>query len=239
MSENITKEDLQYYVDWESLRYYDDRIKSFISQQGSLSIGGSKHSCWFEESPLSENLNKLFYITDEFVTNSVFVTPDVVCGPGSVVYLDNTSEGLKYRVLVKMPECEKDETSDYNNILEKVLSLTEEVHQNSRSVERIDNDLDNTNDRITSVVVQLQSTEHSIHDIIHSHEGTFATKLELQSSLQELESKLENIPDGNYATEEFVRNIVDSDVKQMIDDKIEEAIESGGGNTPSVDYGEF
>lgn len=206
MSEPITREDLQYYVDWTSLKYYDDRIKAYIDQRSSLTVGGSKHPYWLEEPPVKDNLNKLFSITEEFTTGSTFVESDVVCGAGSVVYLDNTKDGLRYKLLVKVPR-EEQTSEDWSDLLLRLEKLSELVNNQGTTINKVANDLDDVEDRITGIVSQMQATEHSIHDILHSHEKIFATKKELETAIQELEAKIGNSGSSEkYATEEFVRD---------------------------------
>lgn len=204
MSEQITREDLQYYVDWTSLKYYDDRIKSYIQQQGSITVGGHKHSCWLDEPPVQDNLNKLFCITDSFVTGSTFVDSGVSCGAGSIVYLDTVKEGFKYRVLVNIPDSAKITPDDWNNLLQQVENMTHLISTYTKSVDRIEKDTEDLEDRLKAIVVQMQSVEHSIHDLLHAHEERFATKDELRDALDNLDVTPGTGSTQNFATKSFV-----------------------------------
>lgn len=273
MSDKPILEDLEQYVDWISLEYYDKRIKEYIDAccTEDLKIGGNKHSSWFEETPSSDNLNRLYRVLDSFQTGHNFEEAGVTCGAGSVVYLDNTQAGLKYKLLVNIPVIDSSVENSIEKLDSTVKQLTDRVEQAQENVENrlmelntsvtnltsdvssleqlvpqiqgtledttraldrhitiVDSDLTNikkdlsellddvedAETQITQVRNDLRATEHSIHDQLHSHEqrlntidGEFVTKIELQSVVKDVESKLDSIPSidsSTYATNESV-----------------------------------
>ena len=214
MSEQVTFQDLEQYVDWDGLKYYDSRIKTYIEQQGAILVGGDKHPYWLEETPISDNLYKLYRITQSFVTGETFQTQGISCGGSSVVYLDKTSEGLKYKILVNVPESANITSEAWATLVKQVENTASNMSGVLESLEALHDEVEDAENRISEVVEDLRSTEHSIHDVLHSHEQRISHLSETTATKAELAALESKISSGGadltgYATQEFVIKQVD------------------------------
>lgn len=247
MSELFTQEELGQYVDWTSLEYYDKRVKEYIDARCTedLKIGGDKHSSWFSEAPDKANINKLYRVINEFETGATFEESGISCGAGSVIYLDNTRAGLRYKLLVNMPSLNTTLEDSVASIDASLADLTTRMtsvestqvvlqHQADKAdvesstlksrITKLEDDVEDAEERISEVVEDLRATEHSIHDQLHSHElrlntlsSNFATKLEVHSAVSELETKINNLT--HVDLEDYATN-------ESVDKKISDAIDA-------------
>ena len=121
--------DLQKYVDWNGLNHYDSKIKQFIKDKfdSCFKFGGAIS---FEELPLpdEEELNFVYQITNEFISDSRFDVPKKSYEPGALVYVVKTAEDLyKFSILIESSKVDTDDIIELNNGLKDLENQVSKV----------------------------------------------------------------------------------------------------------------
>ena len=121
--------DLQKYVNWDGLVYYDSKVKQFIKDKldSCFKFGGAIS---FEDLPLpdEEELNFVYQITNEFVSDSHFDVPEKSYKSGSLVYVVKTPEDIyKFSILIGFPKVDTDDILELNNGLKDLENQVSEV----------------------------------------------------------------------------------------------------------------
>ena len=202
--------DLQRYVDWNGLYYYDSRIKEFIKDKfdSCFKFGGAIS---FEELPLpdEEELNFVYQITNEFISDSHFDVPGKSYESGSLVYVVKTSEDLyKFSILVESPkidtsviksrldelETQQEQTSndisDLNNVLRDLENQVSEIDTTlSTSVENIQEELQQVKHDVTAVTQKTDQLSDQISEVETTLTTTKQDKLVSGESLATINGK--------------------------------------------------
>lgn len=224
--------ELQQYVDWLSLEYYDKRIKDYIDVRCTedLRIGGEVSAQWLNTAPVAENQNNLYVVTEAFVTGATFFESGVSCDKGTVVYLSSTNSGLKYKLLARVVPTDssiEEAFAELNLTVDRltdriVLLETQQKQQESTTKELLDQLEDHTRDSdyrfnatdaaVQAVAKDLQDVEEDIADIRkdveHVSEDLKTVNHDIHDILHEHTTKLNAVAD-TFATKEALEAVED------------------------------
>ena len=183
--------DLQKYVNWDGLVYYDSKVKQFIKDKldPCFKFGGAIS---FEDLPLpdEEELNVVYQITNEFISDSHFDIPEKSYESGSLVYVIKTSEDLyKFSILVESP---KVDTSVIKSRLDELEALAE---QSSNDIADLNNGLRDLENQVSEIDNTLSTIDYSkVTQSIEELQGS-VEDIQTELSLQEEQlNSLEAIP---------------------------------------------
>lgn len=161
------------YVDWDGLVYYDGKIKSYIADKAEdyLKMGGV---ITFDKlpDPSYQNLNYIYKITDEFVSNSDFEKPGYRYKAGTWVQVSDINNTAVYRYTIFNKETIGG-TADLSNYYTKP---------------EIDQQLKTIKDTINSIEVPTKVSE------LENDSGYIT----IQQASDTLTNKLEEIDSINY-----------------------------------------
>ena len=152
--------DLQKYVDKDGLEYYDSKIKQFIKDKfdSCFKFGGAIS---FEELPLpdEEELNFVYQITNEFISDSRFDVPKKSYEPGALVYVVKTAEDLyKFSILI---ESSKVDTSVIESRLDE---LETQQEQTSNDISHLNNGLRDLENQVSEIDTTLSTSVENIQE---------------------------------------------------------------------------
>lgn len=177
--------DLQRYVDWHGLYYYDSRIKEFIKDKfdSCFKFGGAIS---FEELPLpdEEELNFVYQITNEFISDSHFDVPGKSYESGSLVYVVKTSEDLyKFSILVESPKI------DTSVIKSRLDELETQQEQASNDISDLNNGLRDLENQVSEIDTTLSTSVENIQKELQQvkHDVTQKTD-QLSDQISEVET---------------------------------------------------
>lgn len=224
--------ELQQYVDWLSLEYYDKRIKDYIDVRCTedLRIGGEVSSQWLNNAPVAENQNNLYVVTEAFVTGATFFESGVSCDKGTVVYLSSTNSGLKYKLLARVVPTDSSIEEAFAELNLTVDSLTDRIvlletqqkQQEITTKELLDQLEDHTRDSdyrfnatnaaVQAVAKDIQDVEEDITDIRkdveHVSEDLKTVNHDIHDILHDHTTKLNAVAD-TFATKEALEAVED------------------------------
>ena len=168
--------DLQKYVNWDGLVYYDSKVKQFIKDKldPCFKFGGAIS---FEDLPLpdEEELNIVYQITNEFISDSHFDVPQKSYESGSLVYVVKTSEDLyKFSILVESPKI------DTSVIKSRLDALEVQTEQSSNDIANLNNDLRNLENQVSEIDTTLSTIDSRVTQSIE----------ELQRSVEVIQTEL-------------------------------------------------
>ena len=230
MSDNPILQELEQYVDWLSLEYYDKRIKDYIDVRCTedLRIGGEVSPSWLNTAPVSENQNKLYIVTEAFTTGATFSESNIDCDKGSVVYLASTDAGLKYKLLARVvPEDSSlaDSVSGVSDSVDKLRKRVEvlEVEQSNFTtqlaalVDRVEDHATESKYQFEAVTTAIQTTAKDLQevneditdvkdDIKHLAEDLQTVNHDIHDILHSHETRLNSF-ENSFATKESVEDL--------------------------------
>lgn len=222
--------ELQQYVDWLSLEYYDKRIKDYIDVRCTedLRIGGEVSASWLNIAPVAENQNKLFIVIDAFTTGETFFESNIDCDRGTVVYLSSTEAGLKYKLLDRVVPADSSLSDAIVRIDHSIGELTDRIEllktDHAASVETQNNiakelevhkkdssyKFDAVDTAIQTIHDELKDAEANIqdvrNDIEHVADNLQTINHDIHDLLHSHETRLNNF-EGAFATKESVENL--------------------------------
>ena len=238
--------DLQKYVNWDGLVYYDGKIKNFIKDKLSPCF---KFAGVFaaEElpAPESEYVNYIYQVSNDFTSNEVFDKPDRKYEAGALIYVKQISDGqYRYSVLVEAP------TVTTSEILDKFDTLTRQIEDQNDTILLLDktvNDLDADAEKTNETVTALRNDVDGITSTLTTVSETVDT---LSGSVESFEGQIdvidESITDIKAAQETTTQEIstiktnitdLDTSVKSK-QDKLTSETELGTVNGKKLNYGE-
>lgn len=198
--------DLQKYVDWNGLNHYDSRIKEFIKDKfdSCFKFGGAIS---FEELPLpdEEELNFVYQITNEFISDSHFDVPGKSYESGSLVYVVKTSEDLyKFSILVESPKI------DTSVIKSRLDELETQQEQTSNDISDLNNGLRDLENQVSEIDTTLSTIDYS--KVTQSIE-------ELQGSVENIQEELQQVKHDVTAVTQKTDQLSDqiSEVERIVE----------------------
>lgn len=195
--------DLQKYVNWGGLVYYDSKVKQFIKDKldPCFKFGGAIS---FEDLPLpdEEELNIVYQITNEFISDSHFDVPQKSYESGSLVYVVKTSEDLyKFSILVESPKIDTSVIKSRLDALEvqteqssnDIANLTNGLRDLENQVSEIDTTLSTIDSRVTQSIEELQGSVEKIHTKLSLHEEQLNSLETIPEELQHVKQDVTSV----------------------------------------------
>lgn len=178
--------DLQKYVDWNGLNHYDSKIKQFIKDKfdSCFKFGGAIS---FEELPLpdEEELNFVYQITNEFISDSRFDVPKKSYEPGALVYVVKTAEDLyKFSILI---ESSKVDTSVIESRLDE---LETQQEQTSNDISDLNNGLRDLENQVSEIDTTLETIPEELQQVKHDVTAVTQKTDQLSDQISEKQDKL-------------------------------------------------
>ena len=178
--------DLQKYVNWDGLVYYDGKIKNFIKDKLSPCFKfAGVFAAETLPAPESEYVNYIYQVSNDFTSNEVFDKPDLKYEAGALIYVKQIADGqYRYSVLVEAP------TVTTSEILDKFDTLTRQIEDQNDTITLLDKtvkdldadaekssekitDLRNDVDGINSTLTTMSETVDNLSGSVESFEGQF------------------------------------------------------------------
>ena len=238
--------DLQKYVNWDGLVYYDGKIKNFIKDKLSPCF---KFAGVFaaEElpAPESEYVNYIYQVSNDFTSNEVFDKPDRKYEAGALIYVKQISDGqYRYSVLVEAP------TVTTSEILDKFDTLTRQIEDQNdtislldKTVKDLDADAEKTNETVTALrrdVDGITSTLTTVSETVDTLSGSVES---FEGQLDVIDESITDIRAAQETTTQEISTIktnitdLDTSVKSK-QDKLTSETELGTVNGKKLNYGE-
>ena len=184
------------YVDWDGLVYYDGKIKAYIADKAEdyLKMGGA---ITFDKlpDPSYQNLNYIYKITEEFVSNSDFEKPGYKYQAGTWVQVSDINNSAVYR---------------YTIFNEETIGGTADVDLSDYyTKQQVDTKIEEAIESINIPAVELENyyTKEEVDELIPDTDS-FVTNDKLEETLEdfatenELNGLKENVADVQEALDE-------------------------------------
>lgn len=137
------------YVDWDGLVYYDSKVKEYI-RQTSLPFGGILKFDQLPD-PSYDNLNHLYQISEEFVSDNRFKDPGYRYSENTWIRVTSFDDVYLYTIFVEQLSIEGNITSAINRINDQVEYLLENDAKQEENISNISNQLVLTNNEIRNI----------------------------------------------------------------------------------------
>ena len=178
--------DLQKYVDWDGLNHYDSRIKEFRKDKfdSCFKFGGAIS---FEELPLpdEEELNFVYQITNEFISDSRFDVPKKSYEPGALVYVVKTAEDLyKFSILIESSKV------DTRVIESRLDELETQQEQTSNDISDLNNGLRDLENQVSEIDTTLETIPEELQQVKHDVTAVTQKTDQLSDQISEVETTL-------------------------------------------------
>ncbi len=238
--------DLQKYVNWDGLVYYDGKIKNFIKDKLSPCF---KFAGVFaaEElpAPESEYVNYIYQVSNDFTSNEVFDKPNRKYEAGALIYVKQIVDGqYRYSVLVEAPTVTTSEILDKFDTLTKQLEdQTDTISLLDTTVKELDADAEKMNetvtvlrkdvDGITSTLTTVSETVDTLSGSVESFEGQLDA---IEESITDIKAEQGNTTQEISTIKTKITDL-DTSVKSK-QDMLTSETELGTINGKKLHYGE-
>ena len=202
------------YVDWDGLVYYDGKIKSYIADKAEdyLKMGGA---VTFDElpDPSYQNLNYIYKITNEFVSNSDFEKPGYRYKAGTWVQVSDINNTAVYRYTIFNEETIGG-TADLSNYYTKP-----EVDQKLKTIEDTINSIEvpdvsefATKEEVAIVTSDVTDITNQLTEDIRNIQNTYVTTETLEQNYITIEQGV---------TKDTVTALIEQEVETVIQEKVD------------------
>lgn len=237
--------DLQKYVNWDGLVYYDGKIKNFIKDKLSPCFKfAGVFAAETLPAPESEYVNYIYQVSNDFTSNEVFDKPDRKYEAGALIYVKQISDGqYRYSVLVEAP------TVTTSEILDKFDTLTRQVEDQNdtitlldKTVKDLDSDAEKASEKITDLrndVDGINSTLTTVSETVDNLSGSVES---FEGQLDAIDESITDIKSDQETTKQELSSVktklTDLDVAvEAKQDKLTAETALGTVNGKTLNYG--
>ncbi len=237
--------DLQKYVNWDGLVYYDGKIKNFIKDKLSPCFKfAGVFAAETLPAPESEYVNYIYQVSNDFTSNEVFDKPDLKYEAGALIYVKQIADGqYRYSILVEAP------TVTTSEILDKFDTLTRQIEDQNDTITLLDKtvkdldadaekssekitDLRNDVDGINSTLTTMSEAVDNLSGSVESFEGQFDA---IDESITDIKSEHEKTVEDVSTVKTKITDL-DTAVEAK-QDKLTAETELGTVNGKQLNYG--
>lgn len=237
--------DLQKYVNWDGLVYYDGKIKNFIKDKLSPCFKfAGVFSAETLPAPESEYVNYIYQVSNDFTSNEVFDKPDRKYEAGALIYVKQISDGqYRYSVLVEAP------TVTTSEILDKFDTLTRQIEDQNdtitlldKTVKDLDSDAEKASEKITDLRNDVDGINSTLTTVAETVDNLSGSVESFEGQLDAIDESITDIKSDQEATTQEISavktKLTDLDVAvEAKQDKLTAETALGTVNGKTLNYG--
>lgn len=216
--------DLQKYVNWDGLVYYDGKIKDFIKDKLSpcFKFAGVFTSETLP-APESELANYIFQVSNDFTSNELFDVQARSYKAGALIYVKQIEDGqYRYSILVEAPTITTSEiTKKFDDIEAAIDSQATDIADANEAIKSIEADVDTSVENISKLksdVDVLKTTQESQSETLDDIKGSVEA---FDAEIDRVDNVVSDIKSEQEKSKETVTAITENikTVEQAVEEK--------------------